>query len=159
MKKFLKFVMSFALVIGLAACGTNSSTHSASVKKPTDLTGTWQTEMDDDGSYMEAEIEDGTITVYFEQEETADQEETEALYWIGTYKAPKKHVTTYSWTSKGDTDQMENALLASQQSTKKFTYKNGQLKFKLSVSGVTTTKKMHQVEKEDDEDDDYEVDD
>ena len=71
-----------------------------------------------------------------------DEEKTKSLYWIGTYEAPTSAVDEFKWTSKGDTEAMSSALMASQDETKDFSYKDGVLSYKASAMGTTKTVEM-----------------
>ncbi|RMA44354.1 hypothetical protein CI603_08445, partial [Bifidobacterium sp. wkB338] len=45
----------------------------------------------------------------------------------------------YSWISEGNKDKMSQSLLASQDVTKDFKYENGEITYKASAMGTTTT--------------------
>lgn len=99
-----------------------------------DLTGTWKSE-DNDGSYQEAIISDGVITINW----VSDAGKTKSVYWIGTYTAPTEAVETYEWISERDKEKTDTALLASTDDTKTFSYKDGILSYEVSAVGTTTT--------------------
>lgn len=137
-KKIIAMTLITLLVVCMTACGSSSST-STEKSKPLDLTGTWkQTNSGSDDSWQQAKIKDKIITIYW----ISDNGDTKSLYWKGSYKAPAKSTDTYSWTSKGDTDAMDSALLASTDKTKKISYSNGVLSYKASALGTTTTVKL-----------------
>lgn len=107
--------------------------------EPLDLTGEWkQTNSNAEDSYQAATISDGQILINW----VNVQESTTAIYWVGAYVAPTEDVTTYSWDSANDTAQTENALLASSDPTKTFTYENDVLRYELTALGVTMTVEM-----------------
>ncbi len=144
MKKILSILACFTLVFTLAACSSSSDTDKSKSngtaqkeEQPTDLTGTWVSEAND-GSYQEAVISDGTIEINW----VNDEEKTKSLYWSGTYEAPTKAVDEFNWTSKGDTEKMSSALMASQDETKDFSYKDGVLSYEASALGTTKTVEM-----------------
>lgn len=147
MKKFLILLSCFTLVIFLTACGNsqkeNSNTYTVKTSKkeePLNLYGTWkQINSDDDKNYQEAKIsEDGTIEINWVSEE----DDSKSLYWAGSFEAPTKETKKYSWISNNDKEKTEEALLASEDDTKEFNYKNGILSYEASALGTTTTIKM-----------------
>lgn len=146
MKKLIALLTAGVMVIGMAACGSNggsatggpSNTKTAQTAKPLDLTGTWvEKNPKSKDMVQEATITADTIVVNWKQTDG-----TTALYWAGSYEAPKDASTSYEWTSTGDKDKMSSALLASQDATKKFAYKDGKLTFQVSAMGVTTTSQL-----------------
>lgn len=90
-KKIFTALLIGSMFLSVTACGStksNDSTVSAKnevsqektekVKEPVDLTGTWKSE-DNDGSWMEATINDNTISVDW----VSDNGDTKSIYWIG----------------------------------------------------------------------------
>lgn len=107
--------------------------------EPLDLSGEWkQTNSKSADSYQAATISGDEILINW----VNDAESTTAIYWAGTYEAPTEDVDTYTWDSVNDTTQTENALLASSDPTKTFTYEGGKLKYELTAMGVTMTVEM-----------------
>lgn len=99
------------------------------------LVGEWkQTDSESEDNYQEAVVKDNTITVYW-----VTDGENKSLYWAGTYEAPQNADEPYSWDSSNDHDQTDNALLASRDEKKTFTYEKGQISYSMSAMGVTTT--------------------
>lgn len=146
----------FALCATLAACGGSDQASSsagksqstsqgstaqestAPVEQPANLDGKWtQTNANSDGMRMDAEIAGGTITVNWVQPDST------SLYWTGSYEAPTAP-GDWSWTSKGDTEKMASALLASQDDAKKFHYtaSSDELSFDATAMGTTVTVRM-----------------
>lgn len=111
----------------------NASSQEAE-KEPLDLTGTWTQENASD-SYQEAVITDDTIEIYW----ISESESMRSVYWSGTYTAPSDDAPEYSWTSEGYSEKMDMALLASQDDTKEFTYKDGKISYEVSMMGTTKT--------------------
>ncbi|WP_105036872.1 hypothetical protein [Cryobacterium aureum] len=106
---------------------------------PLDLTGEWkQTNSNSDDSYQAATITGEQITVDW----VNGTDSTTAVYWIGSYAAPTEDTESYSWDSQGDVAQMETALLASGDTAKSFTYKDGVLSYELTAMGVTVNVEM-----------------
>ena len=124
-----------------------NSDHVVSPKKePADLSGKWEAEHEEGvASYMTADIGAENIKVYF----YTPNGDTTALYWSGTYTAPTeptKDGSEYTWTSQANHDEMDKALMASQDDSKEFTYKNEELSFPISMMGVQTTIHMHRLD-------------
>ena len=78
------------------------------VKEPVVLTGKWEYK-DDDGTWMQADITEDTITINW----IMDEGNTTAVYWVGTYTAPTEYSEEYTWTSTRDKEATDSALLAS----------------------------------------------
>lgn len=145
-------VAVLGLVGSLSACGNSSavgtdssSTSSAQpqAKKaapkpvPLDLTGSWKEQNPSKNLTMKATITKDTIDVDWVQGKGDDM-----LYWSGSYKAPNDAATTYSWTSKGNTDKMKDSPLGSNDKTKDFSYDNDVLTFKVEAMGSVATVTM-----------------
>lgn len=140
-----------ALCATFTACGTSGSQTSTSqemqstsqessapVEKPADLDGKWtQTNANGNDMRMDAEITGDTITVNWVQPDST------SLYWTGSYEAPTAP-GDWSWTSKGDTEKMSSALLASGDDTKEFHYTaaNEEISFEATAMGTTVTVRM-----------------
>ena len=126
-----------------ASGGSDGSTSDApqqeEQKKPLDLSGEWkQVNSKSEDSYQEATIQDNVIEINW----VSDGGDTKSLYWSGTYEAPTEATESYTWDSVNDTSKTANALLASGDETKTFTYENGVLSYEASALGTTTTVKM-----------------
>ncbi len=128
-KNILTVILTLVFCLTLL-CGCGSKT------SVTDLTGTWKSE-NNNGSWMEAVISGDTIEVNW----VSDNGDTKSLYWAGSYTAPAKATLEYSWDSENDHTKTDDALLASGDDTKTFTYKDGQISYSVSALGTTTT--MH----------------
>lgn len=150
----LPFAIVALLVTGCApATGSNSSGSGggssdattapektqAPPVEPLDLTGEWkQTNSNSADAWQAATITADRIEIDWVNE----TESTTAIYWAGTYVPPAEDTESYSWESQADAAALENALLASQDSTKAFTYENGVLSYELTAMGVTMTVQM-----------------
>lgn len=143
MKKLLNLVLIGALSLSLTACGNSSSkdnpssketttTKKEEKKEPLDLTGTWQCDPVD-GTYLKATISNNVIEIDW----VFVDENKSAIYWVGSYDAPTTATSEYSWVSNNDHEKTKNALLASNDDTKEFTYKNDILSFTASMQGVS----------------------
>lgn len=116
----MKFAAFFVvLAMSLSACGGTSSARS--------LSGTWTSYH----PHMVAHIRKGKIRIDF-----VDSGER-SLYWKGTFNVNAHPGSTQ--ISKGDTKAMDKSILGSLDSTKKFTYANGQLSFRFTILGTTKT--------------------
>lgn len=145
-KRMLALVFAcFMLTLPLTACGGNASSSTGAdtaaqqeeAPQPPDLTGEWvQVNSNAEDSYQTATITDDTITVNWVMPDTT------ALYWAGSFEAPTTADEPYTWDSANDTEQTANALLASPDETKTFTYEDGQISYSVSAMGVTTTVKL-----------------
>lgn len=137
MKKFICAILLLVLTLSvMASCGKEKETGIS------DLTGTWkQVNSNSSDSYQEAIISGNTIEVYW----VFDNEDSKSLYWAGSYVAPDKSVTEYSWTSVNDHEKTDMALLASSDDTKVIGYKDGQLYWEASALGSTMTVKLEKV--------------
>lgn len=128
MKKLILLIAALSI---LTACSNEAGTD--------DLTGTWkQTNSNDDESWMEAVIEDDTISVDWVMEGGDSQ----SIYWVGTYEAPGEEISEYTFTSERDAEATDTALLASTADTKDFNYEDGELYFELEMMGTTETIRM-----------------
>lgn len=144
MKKFVVFAILPLLFIA-TACGasassdsgdgTNPSSGSSQFKSlnklPPSLDGHWVTvDASEDGNF-EATISGDHIEINFA---ATKDDDTTALYWDGTFPAGSDKIV-----SQGNVKKMSSALLASQDKTKTFDYKNGELSFPFSMMGVSST--------------------
>ena len=149
MKKMLMVALCGTLALFLFGCGggasggsdgsTSDAPQQEEQKKPLDLSGEWkQVNSKSEDSYQEATIQDNVIEINW----VSDGGDTKSLYWSGTYEAPTEATESYTWDSVNDTSKTANALLASGDETKTFTYENGILSYEASALGPTTTVKM-----------------
>ena len=149
MKKMLMVALCGTLALFLFGCGggasggsdgsTSDAPQQEEQKKPLDLSGEWkQVNSKSEDSYQEATIQDNVIEINW----VSDGGDTKSLYWSGTYEAPTEATESYTWDSVNDTSKTANALLASGDETKTFTYENGVLSYEASALGTTTTVKM-----------------
>lgn len=142
-------VISAALIVGVSACSSasdtpskQSATHAAARSTPpaklANLAGDWkQSNPADPDSYQAATITDSTITIYW----VSNGGDTKSLYWAGSY-VPPTQPGSFTWDSANDTSQTADALLASSDPTKTFTYADGVISYSASILGTTTTVKL-----------------
>lgn len=129
-KKLMSVLVVGVMMISTVLIGCGS-------KGTTDLTGTWTSE-NNDGSYQEAVITENSIEINW----VTDDGATKSVYWVGTYTAPTDPITEYAWTSERDKEKTDNALLASTDDTKDFSYKDGVLSYQVSAMGTTATTEL-----------------
>ena len=155
LKKITAILMAILMVGTLAACGNSQTDNSQSnnaqpnssaeqkttTKAPADLSGEWKQKNGDKDNYQIAKIANGTIEIYWHSEE----DESDSLYWAGTYDAPTTADEPYTWDSKNDTEKTDNALLASGDATKTFTYEDGEISYQASALGTTKTIRLEKV--------------
>lgn len=104
-----------------------------------DLAGTWkQTNSGSDDAYQAAVITADTITINW----VSDGGDTESIYWVGTFKAPTDDASPYTWASARDAAATDVAMLASTDDSKEFTYEDGEVSYKASIMGTTTTVRL-----------------
>lgn len=146
MKKWFRttisILLSLVIMLAVCACDNNSSEHNNSAdggnqqKKSPDLTGSWvQKGKEDAETYQAGYIKDGVIEIFW----ITDNGDTHMLYWSGTYDAPTEEVDEYKWDSSNNRIKTDTAILASDDNTKTFSYKNGEISYEASAFGITTT--------------------
>lgn len=139
----LIFVLGFG-VGSLTSSAPSDSKPKASSKQSekVSLDGTWsQVNSNSDTTYQMAGISGNIIEIRWIDENT----DTQSLYWVGSVDLPENPGSQFTWDSKNDTSKTSTAMLASNDESKTFTYKDGQLSFDVSMMGTTTTVKMEKV--------------
>lgn len=133
-----KWIITLMVIMALAVTGVIATTavllsSGPNNEAPMSFNGAWSANIND--SKMHAIITGGTIEINWVNNDV------QALYWKGTFPTPlnAKVGDTFDILSTGDTDTMGTSLMASQDTTKMFTYKDHKLHFKLTVMGVQTT--------------------
>lgn len=108
------------------------------VPKSYNLDGAWKAP--EGGPKQTAVIKDGVITINWETEDT------KALYWAGSFPTSVSP-DQLKFESNNDVTQTENAILASSDPTKEFTYDpaKGTISYSTSALGVTTTVHLSKV--------------
>lgn len=143
MKKILALILSvLTLTFVMTGCGDAGAPNPKNGTKATnsgftDLMGNWkQVDGSSDTSYQVAVITADTITVYWVLDDS------QSLYWEGSFTAPTAETEPYKWVSTNDHDKTDLAMLASSDDTKEFTYKDGQVTYSVSAMGTTKTIKL-----------------
>ena len=111
-KKLVALVLIGSMALSFTACGNSSDSSKEAkesskkteasaetpkeevkeeVKDPVVLTGKWEYK-DDDGTWMQADITEDTITINW----IMDEGNTTAVYWVGTYTAPTEYSEEYT---------------------------------------------------------------
>lgn len=138
------------LGVGTAACSApagsddaKTDTSSAAPEEveeapePVDLTGEWkQTNSGAEDSFQSATITGENIEVYW------NAPDMQAIYWAGTIEVPADGSTSFTWDSVNDKAKTDNALMASSDDTKTFTYTDGELSYEVTALGTTTTVRL-----------------
>lgn len=126
-KRIITTLISISLLaIGLSACtGSDASGVSSQASKTASMNGTWKA----DG--FEAEVSDNLIEVNIVDQDTS------SLYWKGTFPQQQGEKIT----SEADVDALSESMLGSQDLTKEFTVKGGEISFKITIMG--TSKVVH----------------
>ena len=102
---------------------------------PPDLIGEWREANGSEDAYHGIRVFGRTIEIYW----ISDGGNNRTLYWAGTFDPPSDGKEPYTWVSRNDTNRTSAAVLASGDSVKEFTYKNGKLSYSASILGVTQT--------------------
>lgn len=142
MKKVFSFLLILGLFVGLVGCGSSDDSESKTPSEPLDLTGTWISD-NGEGTYHEAIITNDTIEINW----MGMGDDTKSLYWYGSFTAPTTAEEEYTWTSKTDHAKTDSAMLASQDETKVFTYKDGVISYEASAMGTTKNVKLEKKDK------------
>ena len=121
----------------------SSSTPSAEARPEAavapDLAGTWkQTNSESEDAYQAAVITGDTIAINW----VSDGGDTESIYWVGTFTPPADDASPYTWTSTRDAAATDSAMLASTDDSKDFTFEAGEVSYKASLMGTTTTVRL-----------------
>lgn len=115
------------------------ATPAPAVEGALDLTGAWkQTNSKSKTDYQTMVISGNAMEIYW----VSEGDGTSSLYWAGTFTPPTMGGDTYSWTSTNDHSKTDAALLASNDDTKAFVYRNGEISYTASAFGSSTTVRM-----------------
>lgn len=144
MRKGMKTTAIFGALIMvpvLAACGGSADADSTRVDTPKTLVGEWyQSNKLDNGMIFHASVyRGGSIQVDMQQRDSSSH------YWMGSFPSYKSPRYDFKTVSKADPDAqkwMKNSLFGSQDSSKKFQYDDGELSFKFTMMGTTSTVRL-----------------
>lgn len=109
------------------------SADASSLSELVGMEGTWvEVDSEQAENYMDAVISNGKITVTYH----LNHEEVATIFWTGTYEAGEGN---YSWVSHGETETMRKSPMASTETEKEFTVRDGVLSFPIaSEDGIRT---------------------
>ncbi|WP_312169463.1 hypothetical protein [Microbacterium sp.] len=154
MKTPLRLAAALAAVFLLASCSAPAADSTADstsapteqveqveeveeAPEPVDLSGEWkQTNSGAEDSFQSATITGQTIEVFW------NSPDMQAIYWAGTVEVPADGSTSFTWDSVNDKTKTDNALMASSDDTKTFTYTDGELSYELTALGTTMTVRL-----------------
>jgi len=127
-----------ALMAALTGCGDAGTSGSARVDTPKTLVGTWyQTNTLDSGVVMVAEVHSGgAIQVSMKTRDSS------SIYWMCSFESYKNPRSNFKITSQADPDAQKilaGSIFGSQDTSKRFAYKNGELSFDFTMTGTTST--------------------
>lgn len=149
------FPVACVAILALAGCaapsspmsGTSASVPATTISSPSpeleplSLDGKWkQSNSNAEDAWQAITIAKDTIEIYW-----ISDGDTRSIYWIGSYVPPKTADDAYKWVSKRDKKKTDNAILASSDATKKFTYEDGVLSYEVSLMGTARTVKAERV--------------
>lgn len=139
-KTLLVPLAAFASISLLTACGSDDS------KAPKSFVGDWyQTNSSDNGVYMTASVSaNDSIQI------TMKTRDSSAVYWMGSFQVSNKKTSdSFKLESKADPDAqkwMASSIFGSQDKSKMFEYKNGDISYKFTMLGVTKTVHLSKTE-------------
>ena len=109
------------------------STDALSLSELVGMEGTWvEVDSEQVENYMDAVISNGKITVTYH----LNHEEVATIFWTGSYEAGEGN---YSWVSRGETETKRKSPIASTETEKEFTVRDGVLSFPIaSDDGIRT---------------------
>ena len=134
------FLMGAFILANISApvyASSDNGTDDASVESEDvpDLTGDWvEKDAENIDTYQKGYIKDGVIELFW-----ILNDGTSSLYWSGSYEAPEGNTDNYSWESVNDKTKTEYALMAANDDSKTFNYKDGEISYEASAMGMTKT--------------------
>lgn len=145
-KKLIASTLTLALTMLVTGCSqgsvTGSSNPRSSQESAPNLVGDWKQENPGtSGPTQSAKITATTIEINWILDD-----DTTAIYWIGSFDAPEED-KKYTWTSVKAADKTASAMLASGDDTKEFTYEAGVISYSSTILGVTKKMRLKKVSK------------
>lgn len=134
------FALAAFLIVSPLGIGLGDKPASASNNA---LTGEYLQTNDTGNAYFSGEVTDGKIKIVLRLHDPAQNEgdaDAAGTYWVGSFDTSNVS-DNFTTVSDADKKALEFAILGSQDDTKKFTYKNGDLSFEFAMdsTGVKTT--------------------
>lgn len=139
-KKMLALILMAAVVM-LPACGNESDNAGSATEEQAvaedalDLTGSWEAETQGNDYYLAGFIKGDLIELHW----VSNYDQNGSVYWAGSYKAPKKKVDAYSWSSERDEAIMATSGYAAPDETRHFSYEDGKLILEAGEQGYAVT--------------------
>lgn len=138
MRKYIIFALvavacAVAAFLTLSPIGAGATDSKPADDKPVNFIGTWHQVKGNPDFVMTAEISFGSIQINMKTRDGSN------VYWMGTFDTDMTDIKHFTMISTGDQDAMANMIFASQDPTKKFTYRDGTLSFDFTIMGTTTT--------------------
>ncbi len=96
-----------------------------------DLAGTWTSEPSEDGSWVEAVIDDADDTITIRC--LSDDGDTSSIYWVGTYDPPVNETDTYEW--KSVKKEASDEEMSASDDTMEISYSEDALHFEIEENG------------------------
>lgn len=138
MRRFISILAIITGIFMLTGCGSSDGIVN---KNPETLIGGWyQTNSKQTGTNMTADIDAGGIQINM-----STRDGSGGIFWLGTFDGTHHPSGSFKILSHGDTQAMSNMLLASNEKTKIFSYKNGVITFGFSIMHVKSTIRMEKT--------------
>lgn len=138
----LAILTSGGIYFAVSAADANKATASQHTKaisaKPASLVGAWHQTKGMPGVTMTAEVSGDGIQVNMH----FDRDNIGGVFWMGSFDTSDKTGQSFTITSLPDPDAkkvLKGSLFGSSETTKKFTYNNGDLSYEFSMMGVEST--------------------
>lgn len=145
MRKFSIFAVAFLVSISsFTGCGSNKAEVTTDEKPPkiSTLVGDWeQINVEGTGVQMRASVNSNdSIQIRMLTRDSSE------VYWMGSFQVSDKNPDeAFAIESNADPDAqkwMRESLFGSQDSTKIFAYKNGEISYDFTMMGVTSTVRL-----------------
>lgn len=139
-RTYLVISAIIAMVVGagiyFTVSGADASAKNVHDTKTTySLIGKWhQVGTGANGILMEASVSAGAIQINLKT-----RDDVSNIYWQGTFDTEGDPAGSYEIISQGDPDAMTRSVFGSRDKNKLFDYNNGDLSFKFTMMGTTST--------------------
>lgn len=134
-KIFVVVSVVISTLVGIGIYFTVSSADATvKTKAPKTLVGTWHQTNKVDGIIMQASVNsDDTIQVNLKTRDSS------SIYWMGSFDSQRDPQSSFDVHSQANSDALEMSIFGSQDPTKTFKYNRGDLSFKFTMMGTTST--------------------
>lgn len=138
-RTYLLIVAVIAILVGgstyFVVSNADARENSPVSKAPISLIGEWhQIKSEPNGILMNAKISAGSIQINLKTRDNVSN-----IYWLGTFDTDVAPVESVEIISEGDPDAMEKSIFGSRDKNKLFNYANGEISYKFTMMGATTT--------------------